>query len=555
MREYFEAEMRLLREAGKEFAKTYPEQARMLNLEALRDRDPYIERLLEGMAFLTAQIRQKIDDDIPEISETLLLQLWPHLLRPFPSATIMEFNARLGQLQETTSIAKGMIVQSQNCKFRTSCAIKLNPLKISDVTILPAKTGGSLIKIYLQTDAGVMLNQLDLSALRLYIHADPALALNLHFALTGQAEQIRILFPEHPTQQSIILGKQECIAPCFLTAEDCLTPKVGRSFAGFHLLHEYFLFREKYFFVKIIGLEKILWPKDSQQLLIEIHSKLLLPDAQINKETLRLYCAPAINLFAAASEPIAITHRKYAYPIIVDADNMVYSVDNVYSTNKKTNERNTYQAMHSFNDNNYYHVIRRDNQVYLTLNSQNLNTEHVSCSITACNGHNPRRLLNENQINIPSAGFTHYIQFKNIIRPTPLYMPPQHDNYHWTLISHLSLNYNSLTNLENLQELLMNYDWTLNKENKKRIFGIYEINAQTINKIYKGALTQGIKLELKIHETEFDSLADIHLFGLILHHFFSMYAELNFFVITKIICYPSNKEFIWQPLLGANFPL
>jgi len=560
MREYFAAEMRLLREAAEEFAENYPEQARMLNLHALHDRDPYIERLLEGVAFLTAQIRQKIDDDIPEISETLLLQLWPHLLRPFPSATIIEFNARLGQLQETNTIAKGTVVQSQACKFRTSCEVKLNPLKISDVSIVPAKTGGSLIKLYMQTDVGVMLDKLDLGELRLYIHADPALALILHFALTGQTQQVRILFPEYPTRQSIILGKQECIVPCFLTAEDCLTPKAGRSFYGFHLLHEYFLFREKYFFVNICGLERISWPKDSQQLVIEIHSKLLLQDNyQINKGALRLHCAPAINLFDTASEPIELTHKKYAYPIIVDSDNleanMLYSVNNVYSTNKRTKERNAYHAMHAFNDNNYYHVVRRDDQVYLTVNNKSLNTEHLSCEITACNGHYPRRFVHENQINIPMAGFPNYIQFKNITRPTPMYMPPERPNYRWALISHLSLNYNSLTNLEILQQLLTNYDWTRNNENKKRILGIYEIKAKTINKIYKGALTQGIKLVLKIRETEFNSLADIHLFGLVLHHFFSMYAQINFFIITKIICYPSNKEFVWQPLLGANSPL
>ena len=58
------------------------------------------------MAFLSAQIRQRIDDDLPEVSEGLLNLLWPHFLRPLPSLTILEFTPRLGQLQQTQVLAK-----------------------------------------------------------------------------------------------------------------------------------------------------------------------------------------------------------------------------------------------------------------------------------------------------------------------------------------------------------------------------------------------------------------------------------------------------------------
>ncbi|MEJ2073015.1 MAG: type VI secretion system baseplate subunit TssF [Reinekea sp.] len=72
-REYFEAEMRSLQDLAQEFAEAYPEQASMLNLNTVKDRDPYVERLLEGMAFLTSQIRHRLDDSIPEISQALLV--------------------------------------------------------------------------------------------------------------------------------------------------------------------------------------------------------------------------------------------------------------------------------------------------------------------------------------------------------------------------------------------------------------------------------------------------------------------------------------------------
>ena len=66
---YYEAEMRYLREAGKEFAQAFPDRARELDLDRVGERDPHIERLFEGFAFLMGRLRHKIDgpDETPMI--------------------------------------------------------------------------------------------------------------------------------------------------------------------------------------------------------------------------------------------------------------------------------------------------------------------------------------------------------------------------------------------------------------------------------------------------------------------------------------------------------
>lgn len=87
---YYEAEMRYLREAGKEFAQAYPDRAAMLNLDKPGARDPYVERLFEGFAFLMGRLREKLDDDLPELTEGLVSLLWPHYLRTIPSLSVVE---------------------------------------------------------------------------------------------------------------------------------------------------------------------------------------------------------------------------------------------------------------------------------------------------------------------------------------------------------------------------------------------------------------------------------------------------------------------------------
>lgn len=81
---YYDAEMRYLLEAGEEFARAHPEQAAMLNLDKAGVRDPYVERLFEGFAFLMGRLREKLDDDLPELTEGLVSLLWPHYLRTIP---------------------------------------------------------------------------------------------------------------------------------------------------------------------------------------------------------------------------------------------------------------------------------------------------------------------------------------------------------------------------------------------------------------------------------------------------------------------------------------
>ena len=72
MLRYYQDEMRYLHEAGKAFAESHPEEGALLNVGSLTDRDPYVERLFEGFAFLTARIRERLDDELPQYTDGLL---------------------------------------------------------------------------------------------------------------------------------------------------------------------------------------------------------------------------------------------------------------------------------------------------------------------------------------------------------------------------------------------------------------------------------------------------------------------------------------------------
>ena len=100
---YYQSELTYLRELGKEFGKAYPAVAGMLSE---RGGDPDVERLMEGFAFLTARIRERLDDDVPEVIHTLTDLLLPHYLRTLPACSIVEFTPVAGALRTRQRVAR-----------------------------------------------------------------------------------------------------------------------------------------------------------------------------------------------------------------------------------------------------------------------------------------------------------------------------------------------------------------------------------------------------------------------------------------------------------------
>src|SRR2546430_16644965 len=89
---YYNRELAHLREMGAEFAREFPKIAGRLALEDFTCADPYVERLLEGFAFLTWRVQLKLDAEFPRFTRSLLEPPLPHCLPPTPSMTV-------GQLQ------------------------------------------------------------------------------------------------------------------------------------------------------------------------------------------------------------------------------------------------------------------------------------------------------------------------------------------------------------------------------------------------------------------------------------------------------------------------
>ncbi len=188
---YFDAEMRYLRDAAKEFAETHPDRAAMLDLDKAGPPDPYVERLLEGFAFSTGRLREKIDDDLPELTEGLVSMLWPHYLRTIPSLSVVALTPDLAAMKMAENIPKGLEIASRPvgpkntvCRYRTTRDLTLNPLAVSGVVMTTEPDGRSALRIRFACSEQASWRQTDLRRLPLYLGEDAVTGSALHLMLT-----------------------------------------------------------------------------------------------------------------------------------------------------------------------------------------------------------------------------------------------------------------------------------------------------------------------------------------------------------------------------------
>src|SRR6185436_7870596 len=113
--QYYERELRHVREMGAEFAREFPKIAGRLGLEGLECADPYVERLLEAFGFMAARVQLKLDSEFPRFTQHLLELVYPHYLAPTPSMAVVQLapNLREGALADGFVVPRDTVLRGR----------------------------------------------------------------------------------------------------------------------------------------------------------------------------------------------------------------------------------------------------------------------------------------------------------------------------------------------------------------------------------------------------------------------------------------------------------
>lgn len=336
--QYYNDELAYLREAAREFGEEHETVAARLGLKTPNDPDPYVERLLEGVAFLGARVQLKLADQYPEFTQHLLAAIQPHYLAPMPSICVAGFEPKASDplLAEGYTVPRGTLLTAASTEnagtpvsFRMGHDVKLYPLRISEVEYLSSRSAVAAfaaaadvraeagLRLRFESTGGIPLEKIKLDSLPLYLDGSETVPGELYRQIIGETIAVMGKPAKSASAKPVMIGQPEQVG---FDDDEALLPAEERSFRGYRLLSEYFACPERFLFARLTGLDKAFAEAQGGAcdivLLFNRSSDTL--TGALSPANFRLFAAPAINLFEKQLGRVQVTAFDHEFHVVPD---------------------------------------------------------------------------------------------------------------------------------------------------------------------------------------------------------------------------------------------
>ena len=572
---YYNRELTYLRRQGAEFADAHPRIAGRLRLTADAVEDPHVSRLIEAVAFLTARVRHKIEDDFPELTDALLGVLYPHYLRPIPSMSIVQF-VPLADLDAAYVLPAGTeleteAVAGETCQFRTGYPTTVWPVTIDAASLTGRplvappnpRAGGAVASLRLTLrclDASKTFTELGVDRLRFFLRGQPQDVFPLYELLFNNA--VSVALAENAVDPDPVILGPDAIRPVGFERDEGMIPYPARSFIGYRLLTEYFTFPEKFLFFDIDGLsaKTLVSAGNKMDLFIYLNRTSSELERSLTADNFALGCTPVVNLFSQRAEPIKLTETVAEYRIVPDArrpqSTEVYAVDDVAATDMLGEVKPClpfYAVKHAgaqAAQTTFWHAARRPagqrdpaTEVFLSLVDLDFNPSStkdwtLTVDTTCLNRDLPSRLPyggGHPHLKM-TAGSAPIERIQCLTPPTATLRPPMGPRGYWRLVSHLSLNHLSLRDdaegADALREILKLYDLRDSADTRAVIDSLLSVRTRPatarVTSDGQSGLCRGVEVEVEFDGQRFSG-SGLFLLAAVLERFLALYATVNSF--------------------------
>jgi len=538
----YNEELRFIREMGVEFAHRYPKIAGRLDLGKTECADPYVERLLEGFAFLTARIQVKMDAEFPQFTQHLLEMVYPHYLAPTPSMAVVRFEPDLkgGVTEEgfllprQTELRAALTPKGRaSSEFRTAQDVMLWPIKLIEGAYLSLGEAGryapqeidgvkAALRFRFETVGDIRVQQLALDKLPLYLQGSGDLPMQLYELLIGHSLGVTVQSGGKSKSWRQHLHRRTVKALGF-NEEEALLPYGPESFGGYRFLQEYFALPQRFLFIELGDLQSAVKQCDETALEVIVlldaaHAEL---EDLVSHDNFSLNCSPAINLFQKRADRIHLNTQSTEHHLVVDRtrprDFEVYSVQSVTGFGSGSNPEQHFYPFYAMRNqqakdknSEYFNVRRRSalaainhpengsksrylgSEVYLSLVDTSeapyrSDLKQLGVETLCTNRSLPQYIL-------PGQGRTDFTleigapvnAVHCVTGPTDPRPSYPEGEYNWRLINHLSLNYLTLMDSSDgqgaqaLRELLGLYGDFSERALGGQIKGILSTNSRQV---------------------------------------------------------------------------
>ena len=617
MLDYYNRELAYVREQGAEFATMFPKVAARLGMRDFEVSDPYVERLLEGFAFMSARIQLKMDAEFPRFSQRLLDLVYPSYLSPTPAMGIAQFQQPKSEggspdgftLPKHSRMRARLPAQEQTaCEFRTAHEVTLWPLELvearltaapPDLPIAGYRWGAPVrgaLRLTFETTAQTQVSSLKLDTLPLFINGNADTASKLQELIHTQCLGLMIHRSGLPIRDLVPLEPSALKAEGF-ASDQAMLPLDSRAFEGHRLLHEYFAFPERYRFFSVSGLQRALRKIDGTrfEIVILLKAANAALEAVIDKANFALHCTPVVNLFSKTSDRIPVTSTRFEYHAVIDRgrplDFEIHSIEKVVGHQSESDRALVFHPFYAAADADHrgagaYFSVRREQRVlseqsrrhgprtgyigsecFLSLvdaREAPFSSELRQITVEALCTNRDLSLLTPvgnagSDLTLMTSAPVDRITFLVVpTRPTPALAEREMT---WRLISHLSLNYLTLTDVNSdqgasaLRELLGLYSRLGAAGADTQVEAVQKLKVQAVDRRVpsRGPIVfgRGVRLELEVDEAPFAGVSPWML-GAVLDQFFARHVGINSFTEFALRTIQRGSIASWAPQIGRR---
>ncbi len=583
--ERYREELLFLRRMGAKFAKQYPRLARRLELDGSQSPDPHVERLLEGVAFLTARLQQALDGELPQVTAGLLGYLYPHFTQPVPSMAIAQLQPDDGGAGLTSGLevprhSKLFIetsFQRRTCRFRTCYPVTLWPIEVTKARAQSPNAfpflGGrtfshvqSCLQVTLKTNSEP-LSLLAPDRLRFYLDGEPAQTGTLYELLTTNLVGV-VALPDGKVPALGATPHLGRVRPLGFDEEEEVLPTQGHALRGYSLLQEYFALPEKFMFVEAYDLD-FSQANDTVDLLF-LFDTAPRRRLSVGPGNLRLGCTPIINLFEKLSEPVHIDHQKLSYRVQPDArwerTTEIHSIEAVTTNLRRDDPASRLAPLYGLGHSNDEGVVYWDarrapcqaadmpgTDVFLSFVDADLrqrvpDSQIVRAHCLCTNRDLATHIDQGERLHIEDGP---HALVRTLTRPTLQRTPPLQGATLWRLVSHLSLSHLGLPDGESateaLREQLRIYAFTSAESIEPQLQAIDNVRRETValradDEAWRG-FVRVQRITLRLDEDRFGGRSPMVL-GAVLNAYFALHASVN--VFTQLALESRQREGMWK---------
>jgi type VI secretion system protein ImpG len=612
----YNRELAHLRVMGADFAKQFPKIAGRLGgldeFEACRD--PFVERLLEGFAFLAARVQLKLDAEFPRFTQSLFETIYPHYLAPTPSMCVVQFQPDFGEagLADGFTVPRGSSLYSilgkgeqTRCEYRTAHDITLWPVKVSQanyytrelasigVPTLPGVAAG--IRIRLRSTAGLNFGELKMNSLPLYLMGAGETAMHLYEQFFAHAAAVVLQPVTKPIKWHKVL-EPSCVRPVGFENEQRLLSYDARSFKGHRLLHEYFAFPQRFMFVEIADLGEAVKTCGEHELdlIVLFKERKMELEGVVSADNFGLFCSPVINLFEKRLDRIPVSDRFFEFHTVPDRtrpqDFEVYRITGVTGYGAGSEKLQDFFPFYLARDYtgsgaNGYYVVNRvprpeseseklkgrrsrsyaGGEVYISLVDStaapySADIKQLGVEALCTNRDLPLHMaIGQSTSDFTTATTVPCTSIRCLGAPTAPKPSHTEGEITWRIISHLSLNYLSLTDngegASALRDILKLYGDNNDLQIRKQIEGVKSVACKPITRRITAhrslAFARGLEIAVTLEEASFEGTG-VFLLGAVLAQFFAKYVSVNSFSETVVKTIERGEIMRWASRDGLR---